>query len=126
MNPSPPALVFAIAAAAGVLCLVVARHLRVPGIVVLLAAGVLLGPDVAGLVDPTALGRALPVIVDFAVAILLFEGALNLELRRLRRDAPALRLLLPAAAPVTAAPPMQASPTPSSPMLIRTGISATR
>ena len=42
-----PALHVALALIAGVVSLSLARHLRVPGIVVLLGVGILLGPDVA-------------------------------------------------------------------------------
>jgi Kef-type K+ transport system membrane component KefB len=41
-----PALTIAFALAAGMIAHTMARHLRVPGIVLLLATGVLLGPDV--------------------------------------------------------------------------------
>jgi Kef-type K+ transport system membrane component KefB len=41
-------VVVALALGAGVLCQMLARHLRMPSIVLLLAAGVLLGPDGAG------------------------------------------------------------------------------
>jgi len=80
-----------------------ARHLRIPGIVLLLAAGVLLGPDMAGVVQPQSLGPALQVLVGYAVAIVLFEGGMNLDLRRLRRSAHSIRQLVTVGALVTAA-----------------------
>lgn len=53
-----PALIVAIALAAGIVAQVVARHLRMPGIVLLLGGGVLLGPDGLGtLVARLLLGR---------------------------------------------------------------------
>ena len=55
----------------------VARHLRVPGIILLLAAGVLLGPDVLGIVKPSVLGESLQTLVGFAVSIILFEAFTN-------------------------------------------------
>jgi NhaP-type Na+/H+ or K+/H+ antiporter len=79
------------------------RHLRVPGIVVLLAAGVVLGPDVLGVVRPDTMGGALQALVGFAVAIILFEGGMNLNLRRLRREARSIRQLVTIGALVTAA-----------------------
>ncbi len=82
---------FSLALAAGVLCQVVAGHLRIPSIVLLLAMGVALGPDVAGWVNPAALGGGLHAIVAVAVAIILFEGSLNLDVARLRREATAIR-----------------------------------
>ncbi|MCP3982058.1 MAG: sodium:proton antiporter, partial [bacterium] len=95
-------LVVAIALAAGILAQSLARHLKLPGIVLLLAAGVLLGPDVAGVVDPHALGPALHVLVGFAVAVILFEGGLNLSLSRLRSQATVIQRLLTIGALVTA------------------------
>ncbi len=101
MEHSGASFVFALALCAGVMCQVVARHLRVPSIVLLLAAGVLLGPDGAGWVVPEALGEGLFQIVRLAVAVILFEGGLNLELRRLRRESAPIRMLVTVGAVVT-------------------------
>ncbi len=81
-----PALTTAIALAAGMIAQAVARHLRIPGIVLLLATGVLLGPDVANLVHPDSLGSGLTILVGFAVAVILFEGGMNLRIDRIRRE----------------------------------------
>lgn len=89
------------ALAAGMASQAVARHLRVPGIVVLLLVGVLLGPEVADLVRPDALGPALPLIVGMSVAVILFEGGLNLNLQRLRQEAVTIRRLVTVGALVT-------------------------
>lgn len=89
-----PALSVALALVAGVLAQAVARHLRVPGIVVLLATGVALGPDLLDVVRPAGLGEALTVLVGFAVAVILFEGGLNLKIDRLRRQGTAVRRLI--------------------------------
>jgi NhaP-type Na+/H+ or K+/H+ antiporter len=97
-----PALAVALALAAGMLAQAAARHLRIPGIVLLLAVGVVLGPDVAGVVQPRTLGAALPMLVGFAVAVILFEGGMNLDLRRLRREARSIRQLVTLGALVTA------------------------
>ncbi len=93
----------ALALAAGMLAQAIARHLRLPGIVLLLAAGVVLGPDVADVIRPQELGPALQVLVGFAVAVILFEGGMNLQFRRLRREALVIRRLLTLGAAVTAA-----------------------
>ena len=95
-------LAIALALLTGMFAQAVARHLRVPGIVLLLGAGVLLGPDVMGVVDPSALGHALTSITGFAVAVILFEGGLSLELGRLRRQARVIRMLLSVGVVVTA------------------------
>lgn len=99
---SAPALVVAVALVAGMVAQVLARHLRIPGIVLLLAAGALLGPDVLGWVRPAELGPALQALVGFAVSIILFEGGLNLDLRRLARQAKSIRRLVTVGALVTA------------------------
>ncbi len=97
------ALTVALALAAGVLSQIVARHLSIPGIVVLLATGVLLGPEVAGVVQPASLGPALHTLVGFAVAVILFEGAMSLNLRRLRQEARVIQRLVLLGGLITAA-----------------------
>ena len=87
-------LVLALALAVGVLAQSVARHIRIPGIVLLLAVGASLGPDGLGWVQPRSLGDGLFGIVDLAVAIILFEGGLNLDISRLRRAQTPIRRLV--------------------------------
>jgi len=94
MNLQDPALTFALALAAGVLAQSVARHLRVPGIILLLATGVALGPALAHVIRPEVLGSGLQPIVGLAVAVILFDGGLQLNLPRLRREAVAIRRLI--------------------------------
>ena len=97
-----PALTLAFAMAFGMIAQVFARHLRIPGIVLLLGTGLLLGPDVLGIVHPSSLGDALPFIVGFAVAVILFEGGMNLRLSRIRREGKTIRQLITTGALVTA------------------------
>jgi len=97
-----PALTIAIALAVGIVGQAVAVHARIPGIVVLLGLGVLLGPAVLGVLFPESLGEALNLLVGFAVAVILFEGGLNLNLSRLRRTQRPIRQLLTVGALVTA------------------------
>ena len=92
----------AVALAAGMIAQSLARHTRLPGIVLLLAAGMLLGPDVAGIVQPASLGSALQILVGFAVAVILFEGGMNLNVKRLQRQARVIRRLLTSGALITA------------------------
>jgi NhaP-type Na+/H+ or K+/H+ antiporter len=89
-----PTFTLALALAAGVLAQSAARHLKVPGIVLLLLAGVGLGPDGLGWVKPRDLGDGLYAIVELAVSVILFEGGLNLQLSRLRREQASIRRLL--------------------------------
>lgn len=95
-------LTIALALAAGVVANILAHHLKVPGIVLLLGTGVLLGPDVLGWVRPEEAGGAIHVLVGVAVAIILFEGGLNLDVRRLRREGRAIRQLVTLGGLVTA------------------------
>jgi NhaP-type Na+/H+ or K+/H+ antiporter len=106
MNPSifaDPALTIALALIAGMIAQSLAQHLKIPGIVLLLATGVLLGPDGLGVVRPGTLGATLQMLVGFAVAVILFEGGMNLNLGRLRREARSIRQLSTVGALVTAA-----------------------
>lgn len=97
-----PALTFTLALAAGIFAQAAARHLQVPGIVLLLLVGVLLGPDVANLVRPDTLGGGLDLLVGLSVAVILFEGGLSLSVKRLRQEARVIRLLITVGAAVTA------------------------
>lgn len=96
------AFVFALALGAGVAGQLVAHHLRLPAIIPLLALGVSLGPDGLGWIDPRALGAGLFGIVELGVGVILFAGGMNLDLRRLRREASAIRMLVTVGAAVTA------------------------
>lgn len=98
-----PALTIALALIAGMIAQSLAQHLKIPGIVLLLATGVLLGPDGLGVVRPATLGASLQTLVGFAVAVILFEGGMNLNLGRLRREARSIRQLATVGALVTAA-----------------------
>jgi NhaP-type Na+/H+ or K+/H+ antiporter len=79
---------------AGISAQVLADYLKVPSIVFLLLFGILLGSDGIGLLHPNLLGSGLEVIVSLSVALILFEGGLNLELRDLGRVSGSLRNLV--------------------------------
>ena len=72
-----PALTIALALAIGMLAQALARHLRLPGIVLLLGAGVLLGPDGLGLIQPRNLGSGLQDLTGFAVDVRPAAGPLD-------------------------------------------------
>jgi NhaP-type Na+/H+ or K+/H+ antiporter len=97
-----PALTVAVALAAGVLGQTAAHHLRIPGIVLLLLLGVMLGPDGLDIVRPESIGTGLPMLVELAVAVILFEGGLNLNFQRFRHEAGVIRSLITVGALVTA------------------------
>jgi|CXWL01.1.fsa_nt_gi NhaP-type Na+/H+ or K+/H+ antiporter len=99
---SSPSLQVGLALALGMVSQIAARHLRLPGIVVLLAVGVAAGPDGIGILHPEALGSALPSLVGFAVAVVLFEGGLALDLDALVHQALPVRRLITVGALVTA------------------------
>ena len=79
---------------AGISAQVIAEYFKVPSIVFLLIFGVLLGADGFGLLHPQELGVGLEVIVALSVAVILFEGGLNLELRALGKVSDSLRNLV--------------------------------
>jgi len=69
----------------GVFAQVLSDGLSVPSVLFLILAGIAVGPEGFGLVDPTAFGDALPAIVGLSVAIIVFEGAFHLHIERLRQ-----------------------------------------
>jgi NhaP-type Na+/H+ or K+/H+ antiporter/Trk K+ transport system NAD-binding subunit len=68
----------------GVAAQVLADRLAVPSVLFLILAGVAVGPEGLGVVDPATFGDALPAIVGLSVAIIVFEGAFHLHVDRLR------------------------------------------
>jgi len=101
MNTANADLTFALALLTGVAAQILARHLRLPSIVLLLFSGALLGPDGLGVIRPESLGDGLPTFVSLAVAVILFEGGLGLDLQRLRAAAAPVRRLVTWGALVT-------------------------
>lgn len=95
------AFTLVLALAAGVMCQSLARYVRLPGIVILLLFGVLLGPDGLGWVRPRSLGDGFFAVVDLSVAVILFEGGLNLRISRLRREQAVIRHLVLSGAVLT-------------------------
>ncbi len=85
----------------GLLAQVLAQRWRIPAIVLLLICGVAVGPSGLDLVQPATMGSGLPILVKLAVAIILFEGALNLRLKGLSRSAREIRSLVTVGALVT-------------------------
>lgn len=74
---------------------------QIPSIILLLVAGLVLGP-VTGVVDPDAfLGGTLFPIVSISVALILFEGGLDLPPRELRATGTVVRRLITIGAIIT-------------------------
>jgi NhaP-type Na+/H+ or K+/H+ antiporter/mannitol/fructose-specific phosphotransferase system IIA component (Ntr-type) len=82
------------AVVAGVGLMVLSARLAIPAIVVLLAGGYLLGPEMLNLVRSAALGTLLPVFVSLAVGVILFEGGLSLDIPGYRKASGVIRRLL--------------------------------
>jgi len=68
----------------GVVAQVLADRLRIPSVLFLILAGVVVGPEGIGIIGQDVFGDALPAIVGLSVAIIVFEGAFHLQLERLR------------------------------------------
>jgi len=94
-------LLIAISVVAGIAAQVVAAYLKVPSIVFLLVFGIFLGPSVFGILNPSILGQGLEVIVSLCVAIILFEGGLNLTFREIKEVSGSLRNLVLLGTPIT-------------------------
>ena len=87
-------LLFVITVVAGIGAQILADFLKVPSIVFLLLFGILLGPSALGIVHPSLLGNGLEVIVSLSVALILFEGGLNLKYEELAEVSGSLRNLV--------------------------------
>ena len=96
-----PALTIGLSMVLGMLAQVSSKHLHLPGIVLLLLSGILFGPDGLNWIDPTSIGPGLHILVGFAVAIILFEGGMNLRISRILRERRAIRGLIIKGALVT-------------------------
>ena len=96
----PPALAIALVGALGVGSQWLAWRLRMPAIVLMLLAGVLIGP-VFGVFDPQRdIGPLMIPIVSVAVAIILFEGGLTLNFHALQDAAVGVKRLVFIGAPL--------------------------
>ncbi|QKY18386.1 cation:proton antiporter [Halorubrum sp. CBA1229] len=68
----------------GLVVQLVAHRLKVPSVIFYLLIGVVLGPEVLGLVTLETFGNGLEIIVGISVAIIVFEGAFALQIDRIR------------------------------------------
>ncbi|MGB2926494.1 MAG: cation:proton antiporter [Limnothrix sp.] len=83
-----------IAVCAGISAQVLGEFIKIPSIVLLLIFGIALGVDGLSVLHPSELGVGLEVLVSLAVAIILFEGGLNLQLKELNEVSGSLRNLV--------------------------------
>ena len=92
------ALVFGLSTA----CQVIAPHLRVPSLVLLLPVGFIFGLLAPAFRFDEILGSAFPVAVDLMVAVILFQGGMELAALPLRgKDKTVVRKLVWIGAPIT-------------------------
>ena len=68
----------------GLVVQLLAHRLKVPSVVFYLLIGVVLGPEVIGLITLDTFGSGLETIVGISVAIIVFEGAFALRIERIR------------------------------------------
>ncbi|MCZ4351429.1 sodium:proton antiporter [Roseovarius aestuarii] len=96
----PPVMAFALVGALGVGAQWLAWRLRMPAIVLMLAAGLIIGPGL-GLFDPARdIGPLMGPMISIAVAIILFEGGMSLNLHTLREAAGGVKRLVFVGAPL--------------------------
>jgi len=69
----------------GIFAHIMSSVLRIPSVVLLLIAGIILGPEVTGLIQPESLGNSIELLVSFSVAIIVFDGGLDIDLRELKK-----------------------------------------
>ena len=68
----------------GVAAQTIADRLQMPSVLFLILAGIAVGPEGLGVITPAVFGDSLQAIVGLSVAIIVFEGAVHLEIDRLR------------------------------------------
>lgn len=91
---------FAVIGVAGVGAQWLAWRLRMPAIVLMLTAGLVLGPVTGILVPARDIGPLIAPMVSLAVSVILFEGGLTLNFHRLADARPAVRRLVYVGAPL--------------------------
>ncbi len=90
-----------VAIAGGMTLIMIADALKLPSIGFLLVGGMILGPEVLGIVQPADLGVGLRVFVAMAVGIILFEGSIGLNFNAIKHTPGAIRGLLSVGTVVT-------------------------
>lgn len=80
---------------------ILAERIRIPATGPLLIAGLIFGPGVIGLIQPQILDEGVRLIVKMAVAIIIFEGGLLLNVYELRHSTRAVAGLITVGLPIT-------------------------
>jgi len=95
-----PILAFALVGVLGVGAQWIAWRLRLPAIVLMLAAGLIVGPTL-GVFDPARdIGSITSPLISMAVAVILFEGGLTLDFHKLGDAAKGVKRLVFIGAPL--------------------------
>jgi CPA1 family monovalent cation:H+ antiporter len=100
MNADHPAGLILLILAAGLASQWLAWRLRLPGIVVLIAAGLVLGP-VSGILSFESDSEHLTELIGLGVAIILFEGGMDLKLGELKKSGRGVGRLVLLGVPIT-------------------------
>ncbi|TRW96684.1 sodium:proton antiporter [Paracoccus sp. M683] len=95
-----PVEAFAMVGVAGVAAQWLAWRFRLPAIVLMLAAGLILGPVTGIFVPSRDIGSLVQPMISLAVAVILFEGGLTLSFKKLADARPAVRRLVYVGAPL--------------------------
>ncbi len=85
----------------GVSSYVFSRWLSIPAILFYLVCGLTAGPVGLALIVPDSMGNGLFVVLEIAVAIILFEGGLSLSLHSFKMESTAIRRILIISLPLT-------------------------
>ena len=94
MTPERLGLLWGITVFAGAGARILSALSGLPGVVLLLLSGLLIGRSGLGLVEPLDLGQGLETIVGLLVSLVLFDGGLNLRLPGDTIKSTVLRILL--------------------------------
>ncbi|MBF0101944.1 MAG: cation:proton antiporter [Desulfobacterales bacterium] len=90
-----------IALCLGMICYILSKKLKIPAILFYLVAGIAAGPLGFDSIHPKLLGHGLTTLVEIAVAIILFEGALSLPSQGFEKVPVALQRIFLISIPLT-------------------------
>lgn len=76
---------FVVVLVIGIFSHMLGKMLKIPSIVFLLTAGVILGPEVTGIIQAESFGGGIELLVSFSVAIIVFDGGLDIDIRQIRK-----------------------------------------
>lgn len=110
MNLASPAQLVLLILTAGLASQWLAWRLRLPGIVMLIGAGLLLGP-VFGVLQLKTPSEHLTELIGLGVAIILFEGGLDLKLGELKKAGHSVGRLVLLGVPITWLPTAESAST---------------